>query len=413
MKTRDIENLLIHSWNVFDKPKYEEPIQNDQIITYGRKPDRPRLSYSNEKSIIAAIYTRIANDVASMDVRHVRTEDGAYVSDISSNLQNCFDYDANIDQTGKDLLLDAALSLLDEGSIAIVPTETTINPDNGGFDIIAVRVCKILEWMPKHVKVHIYNDIKGTFEDIVVPKKTTTIVQNPFYSVMNEPNSTSKRLGRKLGLLDIADEKASSGKLDLIFQLPYTIRSQQRRDEAAKRRQQIEDQLTGSRYGVAYVDATERITQLNRPAENNLMAQIEYLTRMLYSQLGMSESVFDGTADEQTMLNYHNSTVVPVITAIVDGMNKAFLTKTGRTQGQRIMYFREPFKNVPTSKYSDMADSFSRNELMSSNELRSPLGLKPSKDPKADELRNKNIAAPAEETINPQPNKLIEKGGKE
>lgn len=409
MKTKELENLLIHSWNVFNKADDFDNINYQQEISYGRKPDRPVLSYANEKSIIAAIYTRIANDVASVDVKHVNTEDGKYISDRISHLQNCLEFDANIDQTGRDLLLDATISLLDEGSIAIVPTETTINPDNGGFDIISLRVCKIKEWRPEHIKVHIYNDQTGKFQDIVVPKKTTAIIQNPFYSVMNEPNSTAKRLTHKLGLLDIADDKASSGKLDLIFQLPYTIRSPQKKEQAELRRAQIEQQLTEGRYGIAYTDATERITQLNRPAENNLMSQIEYLTRMLYSQLGMSESVFDGTADEQTMLNYYNATVAPIISAIVDGMNKAYITKTGKTQGQRIMYFRDVFKNVPTSKFADMSDSFSRNELMTSNELRSPLGLKPYPDPKADELRNKNIAAPAEEVV--QEPKLIDKGG--
>lgn len=406
-----MKDRLIHSWSVYNKSNQYDNINYHQEISYGRKPDRAVLSYTNEKSIIAAIYTRIANDVANVSVKHVNTKDGKYISDRVSHLQNCLEYDANIDQTFTDLLLDASISLLDEGSIAIVPTETTINPNNGGYDILSLRVCKIKEWRPEHVKVHIYNDKTGKFVDIVVPKKTVAIVQNPFYTVMNEPNSTAKRLTHKLGLLDIADDKVASGKLDLIFQLPYTIRSQQRHEQANLRRKEIEKQLTEGRYGIAYTDATERITQLNRPAENNLMNQIEFLTRTLYSQLGMSEEVFNGTADEQTMLNYYNATVVPIISAIVNSMNKAFITKTGKTQGQRIMYFRDPFKNVPTSKFADMADSFSRNELMSSNELRSTLGMKPSDDPKAEELRNKNIAAPAEETNAEKKPEVIDKGG--
>jgi len=360
------------------------------------KPDRTRLRYSNERSIIASIYNRIAIDVAALSFQHVRLDqNGRYLETISSNLNECLTVEANIDQTARALMLDAALSLFDEGCIAIVPIDTSINPSiSGSYDIFSIRVGKILEWFPNHVRVELYNDRKGVKEQVLLEKKVVAIIENPLYTVMNEPNSIAKRLIRKLNLLDAIDEQSGSGKLDIIIQLPYSIKTQARKEQAEIRRLDMEEQLKGSKYGIAYSDATEKITQLNRPAENNLMAQITYLTSMLYSQLGISDAVFNGTADERTMLNYYNRTIEPVSSAIADELRRKFLTKTARTQLQTIMFFRDSFKLVPVADLAEAADKFTRNEILSSNEFRSIIGYKPSDDPRAEELRNKNLNDP-------------------
>ena len=338
-------------------------------------------------------------DVAALTVNHVRLdENDRFKEIIPSGLNNCLTLDANLDQTGRALMQDIVISLLDEGKVAIVPVDTTLNPElSGGYDVNSMRTGKILEWKPRDVLVEVYNDKTGLKEQLWLPKKMVAIIENPLYAVMNEPSSTLRRLVHKLRLLDAVDEQTSSGKLDMIIQLPYIIKSEARRKQAEDRRQQIEDQLSGSRYGIAYTDGTERITQLNRPIENNLLKQIEYLTNLLYSQLGISQAVMDGTADEKTMLNYNNRTVEPIISAIVDEMKRKFLTKTARTQGQSIMFFRDPFKLVPVENVAEIADKFTRNEIMTSNEFRQVIGMKPSADPKADELRNANISAPNEE----------------
>ena len=360
------------------------------------KPDRTRLRYSNERSIIASIYNRIAIDVAALSFQHVRLDqNGRYLETIPSNLNECLTIEANVDQTARALMLDAALSLFDEGCIAIVPIDTSINPSiSGSYDIISIRVGKILEWFPNHVRVELYNDRKGVKEQVLLEKKVVAIVENPLYSVMNEPNSVAKRLIRKLNLLDAVDEQTSSGKLDLIIQLPYAIKTAARKEQAEIRRLDMEAQLKGSKYGVAYSDATEKITQLNRPVENNLLAQITYLTSMLYSQLGISEEVFNGTADEKAMLNYYSRTIEPVSSAISDELKRKFLTKTARTQKQSIMFFRDSFKLVTVADLAEAADKFTRNEILSSNEFRSIIGYKPSDDPRAEELRNKNLNDP-------------------
>jgi len=365
-------------------------------VSYGARPDRPYRSWSNERSIISSIYTRLAIDIAQVQLRHVRLDDqDRYVEDIDSGLNNCLTLEANIDQAAQAFRLDIAAMLFDQGVAAIVPVDATINPAvSGSFDILTLRVGRIVQWMPKHVKVELYNEAKGRREEVTLEKKFVAIVENPLYSVMNEPNSTLQRLIRKLNLLDVVDDASASGKLDIIIQLPYVIKSEARRQQAEQRRKDIEFQLSGSKYGIAYTDGTEKITQLNRPAENNLLDQIKFLTEMLYGQLGLTPEVMSGTADEKTMLNYWNRTVDPILTAIVEAMRRSFLTKTARTQKQSIMYFNDPFKLVPIDKIADIADKFARNEILSSNEIRQIIRFKPSKDPKADKLENSNMPQP-------------------
>ena len=393
-----ITDRLQHAWNAF---MYEDH-RYTRYQYYGggnsHKPDRVRFTRGNERSIVTSVYNRLALDASSMNIKHVRLDkDGRYSEDMTSGLQNCLTLEANIDQTGRAFIQDVVMSMLDEGCVAIVPVDTTIDPTvSGSYEINTLRTAKIVEWFPAHVRVRIYNDKKGIHEEVVLPKSTVAIVENPLYAVINEPNSTMQRLIRKLNLLDVVDEQTSSGKLDLIIQLPYVIKSEARRRQADERRKDIEMQLSGSKYGIAYTDGTERITQLNRPAENNLMNQVEYLTAMLYSQLGLTQAILDGSADEATMLNYYNRTIEPIVAAIVDEMKRKFLTKTARSQNQTIMYFRDPFKLVPINSIADIADKFTRNEILSSNELRQIVGIKPSKDPAADELRNKNLNQPDE-----------------
>ena len=355
-----------------------------------------RQTRGNERSIVTSVFNRIALDAAAISIQHVKLDDnGRFVSSVGSGLNNCLTVEANIDQTARAFIHDIVMSMMDEGCVAIVPVDTTLNPEvTGSYDIVTMRVGQVLSWYPQHVKVRVYNDRRGEKEDILVPKSVVGIVENPLYAVMNEPNSTLQRLIRKLNLLDAVDEQAGSGKLDLIIQLPYVIKTEARRAQAEKRRKDIEEQLSGSKYGIAYTDGTEHIVQLNRAVENNLMTQIEYLTSMLYSQLGITKGVMDGSADEQTMLNYYNRTIEPILSAIVDEMKRKFLTKTARSQLQSISFFRDPFKLVPAAVLAEIADKLTRNEIMSSNEIRQIIGLKPSKDPKADELRNKNLSEP-------------------
>lgn len=394
-------------WNAFTN---RDPTTNYSYSSmgssYSYRPDRPRFTRGNERSIITSIYNRIALDVAAIDIRHARLDNsGRYKEDINSGLNNCLTLDANIDQTGRAFIQDIVMSMCDEGSVAIVPVDTTDDPTmTNSYDIESMRTGRITQWMPRHVKVEVYNDRTGRKEDLILPKERVSIIENPFYAVMNEPSSTLQRLKRKLNLLDVVDEQASSGKLDLIIQLPYVIKSQARRDQAESRRKDIENQLSGSRYGIAYTDGTERITQLNRPVENNLLKQIEYLTNLLYSQLSINQTIMDGTADEKTMLNYNNRTIEPIVSAIVDEMKRKFLTKTARTQGQSILYFQDPFKLVPVADIAEIADKLTRNEIATSNEIRQTIGWKPSSDPNADVLRNKNLSEPAgaaNQTVNP------------
>lgn len=385
-------NRIQRGWNAFSN---RDPTndRNDQGMSYFYRPDRPRFTRGNERSIVTSVYNRIALDASAITIQHVRLDDnGRFSSVIESGLNNCLTLDANTDQTGRAFIQDAVMSMLDEGCVALVPIETDKDPDTGSFEIFSIRTGKIIEWRPKTVKVRVYNARTGKREDICVPKSSIAIVENPLYAVINEPNSTMQRLIRKLSLLDVTDENTASGKLDLIMQLPYTIKTEARRKQAEDRRKDVEMQLASSKYGIAYADATERITQLNRPVENNLMKQIEYLTSMLYSQLGITQTILDGTADDKTMLNYYNRTIEPIVSAIVDEMKRKFLTKTARTQGQSIMFFRDPFKLVPINDIAEIADKFTRNEIMTSNEIRQIVGMKPSNDPKADELRNSNIS---------------------
>ena len=389
---------LQHAWNAFlnRDPTYEFR-DHGMISTY--KPDRVRFTRGNERSIVTSVYNRIALDVSSIDINHAKLdENGRFKEIIQSGLNECLTLNANIDQTGKAFIQDVVMSMMDEGCVAIVPVDTTTNPTiTGSFDINSLRTGQIIEWRPEFVKVRLYNDKTGQKEDVLLPKKSVAIIENPLYAVINEPNSTMQRLIRKLNLLDVIDEQSGSGKLDLIIQLPYVIKSEARRQQAENRRKDIEMQLAGSKYGIAYTDGTEKITQLNRPAENNLMKQIEYLTSMLYSQLGITQSVLDGTADERTMLNYYNRTIEPIISAIIDEMKRKFLTKTARTQNQSIVYFRNPFKLVPINELAEISDKFTRNEIATSNEIRQIIGWKPSDDPGADELRNKNLNQKAED----------------
>lgn len=386
-----------NAWNAF-LGRDPTRIKYEYSGTYYR-PDRTQLSYGNDKSIITAIYNRIAIDVSNINIRHVRVdENDQYQETIDSTLNRCFTLDANIDQTGRAFFQDLVISLFDEGCIAIVPTDTDKNPAyTDSYDILTMRTGKIIEWYPRAIKVEVYNENTGKKQQIVMEKKDVAIIENPFYTIMNEPNSILRRLIRKLNLLDAVDEQSSAGKLDMIIQLPYTIRNEKRKKEAEERRASIENQLAGSKYGIAYTDATERITQLNRPLENNLMNQITYLTNMLYSQLGISETILNGTADEQTMLNYYNTTIEPILSAIVDECKRKFLTKNARTRHESIMYFREPFKLVPVNNIADIADKFTRNEILSSNEIRGIIGFRPSSDPKADELVNSNLNQSNEE----------------
>lgn len=390
-----IGSRIKHAWNAF-RDNATATRYRDVGVGYSYRPDRPRLTRGNERSIVTSVYNRIALDAASINIRHVRLDkNDRFLETIDSGLNNCLTLEANIDQTSRSFIQDVVMSMLDEGCVAIVPVDTTSNPEvTGSYDIQTMRTGKILEWHPMHVKVRVYNERTGQKENILVPKSVVGIVENPLYAVINEPNSTMQRLIRKLNLLDAIDEQSGSGKLDLVIQLPYVIKSEARRRQAEDRRKNIEYQLAGSKYGIAYTDGTERITQLNRPAENNLMSQIEYLTSMLYSQLGITQSILDGTADEKTMLNYYNRTIEPIISAIVDEMKRKFLTKTARSQLQSISFFRDPFKLVPVNEISEIADKFTRNEIMTSNEIRQIIGMKPSDDPKADELRNKNLSAP-------------------
>lgn len=389
---------LKHAWNAFLSREPTTSYYQGLGRGYSYRPDRPRLTRGNERSIVTSVFNRIALDAAAINIQHVKLdENGRFLSTVNSGLNNCLTLEANMDQTARAFIHDVVMSMMDEGCVAIVPVDTTLNPDvTGAYDIVTMRAGQVLEWYPQHVKVRVYNDRRGEKEDIVVPKSTVGIVENPLYAVMNEPNSTLQRLIRKLNLLDAVDEQAGSGKLDLIIQLPYVIKTEARRAQAEKRRKDIEEQLSGSKYGIAYTDGTEHIVQLNRAVENNLMTQIEYLTSMLYSQLGITKGVMDGSADEQTMLNYYNRTIEPILAAVVDEMKRKFLTKTARSQSQSISFFRDPFKLVPETKLAEMADKLTRNEIMSSNEIRQIIGMKPSKDPKADELRNKNLSEPAD-----------------
>lgn len=389
---------LQHAWNAFlnkdPTPRYN---YGEYISSYN--PYRTRLTRGNERSIVTSVYNRIALDVAAIDMYHAKLDDdGRFIETIESGLNECLTLSANIDQTAKSFMQDVVMSMMDEGCVAIIPVDTTINPNvSGSYDVNSLRVGQILEWHPQQVKVRVYNDKIGQKEDLLLPKSMIAIIENPLYAVINEPNSTMQRLIRKLNLLDVIDEQSGSGKLDLIIQLPYVIKSEARRQQAENRRKDIEMQLSGSKYGIAYTDGTEKITQLNRPVENNLMKQIEYLTSMLYSQLGITQTILDGTADDKTMLNYYNRTIEPIVSAIVDEMKRKFLTKTARTRNQDIVYFRDPFKLVPVNDLAEIADKLTRNEIATSNEIRQIMGWKPSKDPDADELRNKNLNKSGEE----------------
>ena len=393
-----IGDRLAHAWNAFMN---RDPTTSNIYSgsSYFNRPDRTRLRTGTEKSIINAIYNRLSLDTASMDIRHVRLDDnGRYIETIDSYFNECLTLSANTDQTSRMFMQDVVMSLLDEGSVAIVPIDTTFNPNiTSSYDILSLRTGKILEWFPQHVKIRVYDENKGVKKDVIIPKKNVALIENPYYSIMNAHNSTLQRLIRKLNILDAIDEQSGSGKLDMIIKLPYAIKGTTRQRQAEERRKKIEDQLTDSKYGIAYIDGTESITQLNRPVENNLMKQIEYLTNLLFSQLGLTQAILDGTADEKTMLNYYNRTIEPILSAITDEMKRKFLTKTARTQGQTIQFFRDPFKLVPVTEIAEIADTLTRNEIASSNEIRQIMGWKPSSDPKADELRNSNISAPNDE----------------
>lgn len=395
MEYNSFISRLKHGWNAFMN---RDPTYHSYDIGpgYSIRPDRPRFTRGNERSIVTSVFNRIALDVADIKIQHCDLDDNdRFVSVRNSKLNNCLNLEANIDQTGRAFIQDVVMSMFDEGCVAIVPVDTTFDPRvTGSFDILSMRTGKIVEWFPQHVKVNVYNEATGRKEDVILSKRAVCIIENPLYAIVNEPNSTLQRLIRKLNLLDTIDEQSGSGKLDLIVQLPYVIKTDARRQQAEQRRKDIETQLAGSKYGIAYTDGTERITQLNRPVENNLMTQIEYLTSMLYSQLGITTAILDGTADEKTMLNYYNRTIEPIVAAIVDSMKRTFLTKTARAQRQSIMYFRDPFKLVPINSLAETADKLTRNEIMTKNEFRQVLGMKPSNDPKADQLVNSNISHP-------------------
>lgn len=391
---------LKRAWNAFVNNRDPTASYRDIGGGYSYRPDRPRLTRGNERSIVTSVYNRIALDVAAINIQHCKLdENGRLLSTMDSKLNKCLTLEANLDQTGRAFIQDAVMSMLDEGCVAIVPVETTDDPKvTESYDILNLRTAKILEWFPQHVRVRLYNERTGQKEDVVLPKKNVAIVENPLFAVINEPNSTMQRLIRKLSLLDVTDEQTASGKLDLIIQLPYIIKTDARRQQAEQRRKDIEMQLAGSKYGIAYTDGTEKITQLNRSLENNLMKQVEYLTNLLFSQLGMTQSILDGTADDKTMLNYYTRTIEPIIAALADEMKRKFLSKTARAQHQSIMFFRDLFKLVPVNDIAEIADKFTRNEIMTSNELRQIVGMKPSSDPKADKLINSNLNQPEETT---------------
>lgn len=389
-----ILDRLKNAWNVFnygDRSFAQQPFSIGPSNSF--KPDRSRMTYTNERSLVSSIYTRLSMDVSDVELRHVRVDDNEqFIENISSGLNECLNFEANLDQGGRAFRQDIALTLFDQGVIAIVPVDTKLSPiNNNSIDILTMRVGIITQWYPEHVRVQLYRQSTGQREEVTLPKSAVAIVENPLYMVMNEPNSTLQRLIRKLNLLDAVDEQSGSGKLDLIIQLPYVIKSESRRQQAENRRKDIEFQLKSSKYGIAYTDGTEKITQLNRPAENNLMGQIEYLTELLYNQLGLTKAIFDGTASEQEMLNYHNRTVAPIMDAISEALTRTFLTRTARSQKQRIAYFRDPFKLVPVSDLADLADKFTRNEILTSNEVRGIVGFKPVDTEAANELRNKNL----------------------
>lgn len=392
MSDYKLTDRLQHAWSALTRAPTRIPSYNLGVGDAYR-PDRRRLTRGNERSIVTSIYNRIAMDVAAVDIKHVRLdENNRFLDEVDSGLNNILTLDANIDQTGRAFVQDIVMSMFDEGVVALMPIKTDITPnETGSFDIKAMRTAKIVEWYPKHVKLRFYNEDTGKPAEIIMHKRNVGIVENPFYAVMNEPNSTLQRLIRKLNLLDAIDEQSSAGKLDLIIQLPFVVKSDTRRAQAEQRRKDIEMQLAGSKYGIAYTDATEKITQLNRPIENNLMKQIEFLTSTLYGQLGLTEEIFKGTADEKTMLNYYNSTIEPILSAIANELKRKFLTKKARTVGQSIEFFKDPFKLVPVNNIADIADKFTRNEIMTSNELRQVIGIKPSNDPKADMLVNSNL----------------------
>ena len=401
-----------HAWNAFVNNRDPTVYYRDTGPGYSYRPDRPRLTRGNERSIVTSVYNRIALDAASINIQHCKLdENGRYLRTIDSSLNKCLNLTANLDQTGRAFIQDIVMSMLDEGCVAIVPVDTTADPKlTESYDILSMRTGKILEWFPKYVRVRLYNEEKGQKEDIILPKRTIGIIENPLYAVINEPNSTMQRLIRKLSLLDVTDEQTASGKLDIIIQLPYVIKSEARRQQAEQRRKEIEMQLAGSKYGIAYTDGTEKITQLNRSVENNLMKQVEYLTNLLFSQLGITQAILDGTADDKTMLNYYSRTIEPIVAAIVDEMERKFLSKTARSQNQSIKFFRDPFKLVPINDIAEIADKFTRNEIMTSNEIRQIVGLKPSDDPKADQLVNSNLNQPEKEKSSAnQLNKSLEK----
>lgn len=401
-------DIIRHGWNTFVKNRDPTSYKETYGDSYYYRPDRPRFTRGNERTIVTSVYNRIALDVASIEIKHCRLdENDRFKSVIDSGLNACFNLEANLDQTGRAFKQDIVMSMLDEGCVAIVPIDTTLDPKTtNSYDILSMRVGKILEWHPDKVKVKVYNEKTGRKEDIVVPKKTVGIIENPLFAVMNEPNSTMQRLKRKLALLDRIDEDIGSGKLDLIIQLPYVIKTPQRKQQAEDRRKDIENQLSGSKYGIAYTDGTERITQLNRPVENNLMKQIEYLTSMLYSQLGITQTILDGTADDKTMLNYYSRIIEPILSAIVDESIRKFLSKTARSQKQSLLYFRDPFKLVPVNDIAEIADKFTRNEILTSNEIRQIIGMKPSDDPKADQLINSNIAQAEQKSVDQSPDAI-------
>lgn len=401
---------LKHAWDAFTN---KDPTRYYQNLgaSYSSRPDRPRLTRGNERSIITSVFNRIALDTAAISIQHCKLdENGRLIEIIDSKLNDCLNVEANVDQTGRAFIQDVVMSMLDEGCVAIVATETTLDPKiTDSYDVLSLRVGKIVDWYPAHVRVRVYNENTGHKEEIILPKKLVAIIENPLYAVINEPNSTMQRLIRKLNLLDAIDEQSGAGKLDLIIQLPYTIKSDARRQQAEDRRKSIEMQLAGSKYGIAYADATERITQLNRPVENNLMKQIEYLTSMVYSQLGITQTILDGTADDKTMLNYYSRSIEPIISAIVDEMKRKFLSKTARTRKQSIEFFRDPFKLVPVNDIAEIADKFTRNEILTSNEIRQIIGIRPSNDPKADKLINSNISQQSMD-LGPS-NEINEEGG--
>ena len=408
-----LNDRLQHAWDAFMNKDPTIIAPRDYGTSFSYRPDRVRLSRGNEKSIVSSVYNRIALDAAAIKVEHIRTDENErYMETLDTTLNNCLTTEANLDQTGRALIQDIVMSMCDEGSVAIVPTVTDMDPNlTNSYNILELRVGKIVEWKPQHVKVKVYNERTGKQEDIWIPKKMVAIVENPLYAVMNEPNSTMQRLIRKLNLLDVIDEQSGSGKLDLLIQLPYIIKTEEKRQQAEKRRKDIETQLKGP-YGIAYTDGTERVTQLNRPVENNLMKQIEYLTSMLYSQLGLTSGIMDGSADDKTMNNYYTRTIEPILSAVVDEMKRKFLTKTARSQKQSIRFFRDPFKLVPVTELPDIADKFTRNEIVTSNEMRQVIGMKPSSDPNADKLRNKNLnqsQQPTEGDTAEQP--TIQEGG--